>query len=291
MGFQTINARLTVMEGKVKFVEGHQSSHSSSLQQRESSSNSGQHSTTPPKYGAASSAPPRLRSVTPSTENGDAHDAQSFSKSTIGSISLPISLTPGPMMHNNHQRKAALSKTQPRSAGGFMNRMNIIQPMTHAQQQNNNNNRQYISTNTQRPKHIHAPIARSPFIGSLGASLSSSMYIGGRNMGNASMYNPSMNQSYPTMSNSSSSGMYGGNPHVDIMRYPISSSDANSLNKSSPIPHIQSVAPPSSSNDQSSSDNPDSTLNFINELKEMLKSTDRLLKNKPMSLYESGAHV
>merc|ERR1712154_437576 len=257
---------------------------------KSSSSNSGKNSTTPPKHGAASSAPPRLRSVTPSTENGDAHDVQSFSKSTIGSISLPISLTPGPMMHNNDQRKAALSKTQPRSAG-LMNRMKIIQPMLHPQQQQQNDNRQNISTNTQRPKHIHAPIARSPFIGSLGASLSSSMYIGGRNMGNASMYNPSMNQSYPTMSNSSSSGMYGGNPHVDIMRYPISSSDANSLNKSSPIPHIQSVAPPSSSNDQSSSDNPDSPLNFINELKEMLKSTDRLLKNKPMSLYESGAHV
>merc|ERR1719410_2987693 len=120
----------------------------------------------------------------------------------------------------------------------------------------------------QQPKHIHAPIARSPFLGSSGASLSSSMnsmsmqpFIGGRNMGNASMYNPSLN------STASSSGMYGGNPHVDIMKYPISSSDANSLNKSTPIPHIHSVAPSSSANDQSSSDNPDNTLNFINELK------------------------
>merc|ERR1740116_77425 len=84
--FQTINARLTIMEGKVKFVE--------SNQQKDASSNNEQKSVTP------------KRSVTPaSTENGDAHG--SFSKSTIGSSALPISLTPGPMMqHGQQQRKA-----------------------------------------------------------------------------------------------------------------------------------------------------------------------------------------
>merc|ERR1740123_339246 len=113
---------------------------------------------------------------------------------------------------------------------------------------------------------------------------------------NASMYNPMFTTAPST---SSSNGMYGGNPHVDIMQYPVSSSDANSLNKSTPIPHIQS-APPSTTattttttttTDDSSGGDPNSTLNFINDLKAMLKSTDRLLQNKPMSLYESSARV
>merc|ERR1712228_286890 len=150
-----------------------------------------------------------------------------------------------------------------------------------------NSDNRFISANNQRPKHIHAPTARSPFIGS--AAMSSSMNAmsmqpfmsSGGGGGRGNVYNPSH-----TMS-TSSGGLYGGNPHVDVMQYPASSSSASSHNKTTPIPHIQSVA--LSTDHQSSSDNPDNTLNFINDLKEMLKSTDRLLKNKPMNLYGSHA--
>merc|ERR1712228_783861 len=240
--FQTINARLTIMEGKVKFVESQQSS------QSKSSDDNGQTSTA---SNHASSAPPKHRSVTPlSTEN------DTFSKSTIGSSSLPISLTPRPMTNNQNinNRKYAMSKTMPRNTMRHMNMMPI---------QSNIDNRYISGANSRQPKHIHAPTARSPFIGSM------SMQPFGR----TNIYS----------SGQTMSSLYGTNPHIDIMQYPLSSSDGH--NKTSPIPHIQSVA--LSSNDQSSSDNPDNTLNFINELKEMLKSTDRLLKNKPMRFYDS----
>lgn len=75
---------------------------------------------------------------------------------------------------------------------------------------------------------------------------------------------------------------------VDVMRYPLSSSSglgAGSLTER--VPRIQSVEMESKteSTGMRPEDNPDDTLNFIEELKAMLKSTDQLI-NKPMDLYD-----
>lgn len=77
---------------------------------------------------------------------------------------------------------------------------------------------------------------------------------------------------------------------VDVMRYPLSSSSsgravAGGLNER--VPRIQSVGVESKtdSDERRPEDDPDNTLNFIEELKAMLKSTDQLI-NKPMALYD-----
>jgi len=240
--FQTMGARLTILEGKIKFVESQQKTQPSTSTMS-SSESKGQS---------------KPRSITSSMSEQKEFDNDQFVSSTIGSSSLPISLTPAPRTNNMEN--------------GFNMNMSKTVPRTHRSNVMVDN--RYVSSTTQRPKHIHALTARSPFIGSSNTNTMSLQPFGG------------------TMFGATAANLYGVNPHVDVMRYPLSSSTENKSNTSngiqsrSVVPRIQSVGLPS--DDQNSSNDPDNTLNFINELKEMLKSTDQLLKSKPMSLYDAN---
>eukprot|EP01083_Nonionella_stella_P035159 96032_1 len=273
--FETIGARLTILEGKIKFVQGQQISQSQTTQ---SSSNG-----TSLPSSSTNTGPVKSSSGVGVWSEHKEYDHPTFTASTIGSSSLPVSLTPAPQRNrvvNAHNDRNVLSKTMPRS--------NHTQPVVSSTISN-----RYISSINQHPKHIHAPTAKSPFIGDM--HLNTRSYGGAMNR---RLYGSSTTQSslYPhTMMRP---------PHREMLRYPLSSSasDRNEMksngsgvmsnNGSLSIPKIQSVTPLSSSTSHghSSSENndPNSTLNFINELKDMLKSTDELLKSKPITLYDSN---
>ena len=271
--FQTINARLTILEGKVKFIESQKPRSTTTPTMTTSKSQS-------ESKGESSSAPP-------SRPRPDTEDNHTFAESTIGSSSLPISLTPAPRAGASRDRSGALRNGNKLNATTFP-----IQSTLTSQTVN-----RPISASVPRPKHIHAPTARSPFLGNaLPGTSAISGYSG---------YTSSLNHTVGSdRSGSGLSNGYRGNVMCDVMRYPVSSSSSNgnggNLKLAERVPRIQPVRIPSTSTDDrkeasatvsaggGTEDEADNTLNFIEELREMLKSTDKLLRAKPMDLYDSN---
>merc|ERR1712013_225583 len=212
-------------------------------------------------------------------------DQNMFAESTIGSSSLPISLTP-------INPSAAVSAHRHPST-----QMQSFAPPQHQTLMSQSHN-----FSASALQSMHATTARSPFLGN----------TAGTGTGAGSGSNGLSRHSYGsyTTNNVNLAGgvgggggggqsMYGGNAHVDMMRYPVSSSSGNGNgNGNGFVPRIQQMElgsnttssgniPSSGGGGSSAADDPDNTLNFINELKEMLKSTDQLLKAKPASLYDN----
>ena len=267
--FQTINARLTILEGKVKFIE----------------SQKVRSATTTQSKGESSSVPPPSASSEMKRPRPDTEDNHTFAESTIGSSSLPISLTPAPRSSALRDRTGAFRNNNKLNATTFPMQSTLTSQTVNRP----------ISASVQRPKHIHAPTARSPFLGNASSGISGTSAISG--------------YSGYTLSDRSGSGLsngYRGDVMCDVMRYPLSSSSSigmgngSNLKLTERVPRIQSVQMPSNSADDrkepsgtvstggGTEDEADNTLNFIEELRDMLKSTDKLLRAKPMDLYDSN---
>jgi len=263
--FQAINARLTMIESKMKMVEASQTTLSRADQTDHASTK---------KFKEITMIESKMERE---AKEEEAPQSNMFAESTIGSSSLPISLTP------RHPSAQIQSFAQPQS-----------QHQSYASQMMSQSHSNFNTSALQpiQPMHGIAATARSPFLGNSNNTASRHSY----GSYTSSNVNLASNQS-----------MYGGNPHVDVMRYPVSSSSGNgSGNGNGFVPRIQQLELGSSSGTNvnsmssghipsagdsggggSAADDPDNTLNFINELKEMLKSTDQLLKAKPGSLYDN----
>ena len=252
--FQTINARLTILEGKVKLMES----------QRRAPSTTTTTTTTTAQSEESKQQKPSS-SVAPTDDN------RTFAESTIGSSSLPISLTPGPI-------GGAALRNRRRSVDNKLNATTFpIRSSLTAHKISNQPTAVSMPPHRHqhRPKHIHAPTARSPFLSGTGR------------IDRFQGYMPSTNGR--NESTASTTNGYRGNVMCDVMAYPLSSSSSNERREN--VPKIQSLEI-GSSGDRSgggrsvTESDPDSTLNFINDLKEMLKSTDKLLMAKPINLYD-----